>query len=253
MTTRSSYLADLTTEALASLVAAPSPVVALLPVGSVEPHGPHLPLSTDTIISEAAAVRASELLTDGMVALVAPPVPYGVTNYAEGFAGAITIPAATLTAFLRAIVDAYLATGLRHVCLINNHLEPEHDAAVRATLDGLPPGRASVACPLTRRWARTLTAEFKSGACHAGQYETSIVLAARPDLVRTDATESLPDVSVSLSDAIRAGQSRFAEMGMDRAYTGAPASATALEGQSTLESLADMIATEVREALDASA
>jgi creatinine amidohydrolase len=172
-------LSALTTEALAAELAA-GPVVALVPVGSVEPHGPHLPLATDTIIGEAAADRAaSGLRAAGIRALVAPAVPYGVTRFAEGFAGAISVPAEALTAFLRAVVCGYLEAGFAHVCLVNNHLEAAHDAAVRAAVEGLP-GRASVACPLTRRWARTLSAEFKSGACHAGSYETSLVLAAAP-------------------------------------------------------------------------
>jgi creatinine amidohydrolase len=243
-------LGERTTEHLAVLLAAGQPLVALLPVGSVEPHGPHLPLATDTIISESAAARAAELLGQGGVtALVAPAVPYGVTDFAAGFAGAISVPAAALTAFLRVVVQGYLDAGFWHVCLVNNHLEPAHDAAVRAALSGLPEGSASVACPLTRRWGRTLSAEFKSGACHAGSYETSLVLAAAPESVDWPAAALLPDVAVSLSDGIKAGQHSFAEMGLDQAYTGAPARASAEEGDEMLALLATMIATEVTEAL----
>jgi creatinine amidohydrolase len=159
-------LGALTTEALRRELAA-GPVVALVPVGSVEPHGPHLPLDTDTRISEAAADRAAERLrAAGLATLTAPSVPYGVTRFAEGFAGAVSVPAEVLTPFLRAVVDGYLEAGFAHVCLVNNHLEPAHDAAVRAAIAGQG-GRASVACPLSRRWARTLSDEFKSGACHA--------------------------------------------------------------------------------------
>jgi len=86
--------------------------VALVPVGSVEPHGPHLPLATDTLISEAAAERAASLLgREGLSAFVAPAVPYGVTRFAEGFAGAISVPAAALTAFVRAVIEGYLEAG----------------------------------------------------------------------------------------------------------------------------------------------
>jgi len=96
---------------------------------------------------------------------------------------------------------------------VNNHLEPEHDAAVRAALAGLAAGRASVACPLTRRWARTLSAEFKSGACHAGRYETSLILAAAPGAVDRDAAAALPEIVVSLSEGIKAGKTGFRAMG----------------------------------------
>lgn len=243
-------LAEMTTEAVSALLAAQSPVAVLLPVGSVEPHGPHLPLATDTIISEAAADRAAALLAEkGISAVLAPPVPYGVTDFAAGFAGAVSIRAAALTAFLRAVVDAYLRAGFSHVCLVNNHLEPAHDAAVRAVLEGTPEGAASVACPLTRRWGRTLSAEFKSGACHAGQYETSLVLAARPTLVNAESAAHLPEVNVSLSEGIKAGKHTFREMGMDNAYAGAPAAASAEEGEALYGAHAAMVAGEVEEAL----
>jgi creatinine amidohydrolase len=247
-------IADLTTESLRALLATHA-VVALVPVGSVEPHGPHLPLGTDTVISEAAILRATILLESQperpIAALLAPPIPYGVTCFAEGFAGAISVPAEALTAFARAVVAGYLATGFTHVCLVNNHLEPAHDAAVRAAVTGFPAGRASIACPLSRRWGRTLSAEFKSGACHAGRYETSLVLAAAPATVDLAAAAALPDLEVSLSDGIKAGKHSFLAMGLDHAYTGAPARATAAEGVDLLDRLGTMIATEIFEALAA--
>ncbi|MFO0591413.1 MAG: creatininase family protein [Polyangiaceae bacterium] len=242
-------LADLTTEKTRALLSK-GPVAVLLPVGSVEPHGPHLPLATDTIISDRAAVGAVSLLAEkGISAVIAPPVPYGVTDFAEGFAGAISVPAAALTAFLRAVVEAYLRAGFAHVCLVNNHLEPAHDAAVRGSITDLPPGAASVACPLTRRWGRTLSAEFKSGACHAGQYETSLVLGANPTLVDMPRARELPQVNVSLSDGIKAGKHTFQSMGMNNAYAGSPAAATAEEGEELYRALAAMVAGEVEEAL----
>lgn len=240
-------LGALTYEEVEALLAA-GPVVAIVPVGSVEPHGPHLPLETDTVISVTCAVRAAERLeAQGILAVVAPSVPYGVTDYASGFAGAIGVPAEALTPLLRAIAQRLLATGFAHVCFVNNHLEPAHDAAVRAALAELPAGAASVACPLTRRWGRTLSDEFKRGDCHAGRYETSLVLAAGED-VRASFGE-LPTLGLSLSQAIKAGKATFAEIGMDRAYTGAPREATVAEGEDLYEKLVTMVVTEVTEGL----
>jgi creatinine amidohydrolase len=205
------------------------------------------------VISEASILRAVTLLESepglSIAALVAPAIPYGVTCFAEGFAGAISVPAEALTMFARAVVAGYLATGFTHVCLVNNHLEPAHDAAVRAAAAGFPAGRASVACPLSRRWGRTLSPEFKSGACHAGRYETSLVLAAAPETVDTAAARALPDLEVSLSEGIKAGKHSFQAMGLDQAYTGAPARASAEEGADLLGRLATMITAEVLEAL----
>ncbi len=248
MTSR--HFAELSSEDARALLSGARRFVLLQPVGSVEPHGPHLPLGTDTIISVAACERAAERLEEaGVSARIAPALPFGVTDFAAGFAGATSEPDAALTAFMRAVVVGELAAGAAHVCVVNNHLEPAHDDAVRAAIEGLEAGRAAVACPLTRRWARTLSAEFKSGACHAGRYETSLVLAARPELVDRRAQTALDAVPISLSEGIRAGKSTFRAMGMTEAYAGAPAEATPEEGSEQLELLSIMIATEVMEAL----
>jgi creatinine amidohydrolase len=170
-----------------------------------------------------------------------------VTDFASGFPGAIGVPADVLTPLLAALVTRFLADGWTHVCLVNNHLEPDHDRAVRAALASVPKGGASVACPLTRRWGRTLSDEFKRGNCHAGRYETSLVLAAGGS-ARGDLQE-LPPIDVSLSDGIRAGKTTFRAMGLARAYTGAPGEATREEGEALYERLTEMIVTEVLEAL----
>ncbi len=252
MIARSPYdIANFTTESFAALLAAGPAIVALVAVGSVEPHGPHLSLVTDTVISMAVAVRAAELLAElssrNVTPIIAPSVNYGVTDCAAGFAGALSIPAHALTEYLRAVAAALRTAGCRIVCFVNNHLEPDHDRAVRAATG---PG-VIVACPLTRKWARTLSAEFKSGQCHAGEYETSIVLAADPSLVVQPRLSSLPAVPISLSEGLAAGKATFVAMGMLNAYAGSPAAATASEGQAMIQLLAEMVVGEVTVALDA--
>jgi creatinine amidohydrolase len=234
-------LGELTTEEVQAIVAQP-PTAVLVPVGSVEPHGPHLPLATDTLLSETAALRACDALgACGVVAVVAPAVAYGVTDFAEGFAGAVGVPAEVLTGLLRSIATRLRGDGWSHVCFVNSHLEPEHDAAVRAASAGI--AGASVASPLTKRHGRTLSDEFKRGDCHAGRYETSLMLAAAGRV--KDEYRALSAVDVRLPEAIRAGKRRFRDMGMDRAYTGAPAEASKEEGEALYDKLVAMIVAEV--------
>jgi len=244
------FLARHTTASLRTLLDGKKPVIALVPIGSTEPHGPHLGLGTDVVISAAACVKACELFEKKgpLTAVIAPAIPYGVTDCASGFAGAVSVPAATLTAFTAAAADGLLAQGIRHVCLVNNHLEPAQDAAIRAVVAGRE-GKVSVACPLTKRWARTLSAEFKSGACHAGQYETSIMMAAAPEMVDEHMRGVLAPVPVSLSKKLAEGVTTFLEMGMELAYSGDPKAATVEEGELMIQRLAEMVVGEVREAL----
>jgi creatinine amidohydrolase len=244
------FLARHSTASLEQLTSGKKGVIALVPVGSTEPHGPHLGLGTDVIISAAACLRACELLDKRgtMVGVIAPAISYGVTDCATGFAGAVSIPAAVLTAYITAVVDGLLASGIRHVCLVNNHLEPAQDTAVRAVLAGREK-KVSYACPLDKRWARTLSAEFKSGACHAGRYETSIVMAAAPELVTEALRQRLAPVPISLSEKLKAGVTTFEAMGMELAYAGDPAAATVEEGDQLIQRLGEMVVGEVLESM----
>jgi creatinine amidohydrolase len=98
-----------------------------------------------------------------------------------------------------------------------------------------------------RRWARTLTEEYKRGACHAGRYETSLVLAARPELVRDDVRATLDPLPIDLAKAMQAGKRTFKEAGAGHAYFGDPANGTAQEGDAIYALLVAMVVTTVRE------
>jgi creatinine amidohydrolase len=126
------------------------------------------------------------------------------------------------------------------LAIANAHLDPDHLASIEAAVNQIRRGpRLRVAFPnlVIKPWALRLSDEFKSGACHAGQFETSIVLAERPDLVREATMAALPPNPASLSRAIREGKMEFEEAGGPRAYFGYPAQATAEEGRATIEAL----------------
>src|SRR3569832_549951 len=156
------FLARHTTASLEQLTAGSRGVIALVPVGSTEPHGPHLGLGTDVVISAAACLRACELLDkrNTMVGVIAPAVSYGVTECATGFQGAVSIPGAVLTQYLEAVIDGLLARGIHHVCLVDIHLEPAHVAAVRAAINNRNK-KTTDTKPQTKQKTHTQTAEFK--------------------------------------------------------------------------------------------
>jgi creatinine amidohydrolase len=215
--------------------------VALWPVGAVEPHGPHAPLGTDTLISVGICERAAQRLGD---AVVLPPLPFGVTRYGAAFAGAVGISEATLRAVVLDVAAAVAAQGFRRLAIVNSHFEPEQVATLRAAAQEA----GALYLDLVRRAnAERLTDEFRRGSGHAGRYETSLVLADAQQLVDREALARLPAVEVDMPAAIAAGRTDFLAMGMEQAYCGAPAEATAEEGQDTFEILTDMLVELVRE------
>jgi creatinine amidohydrolase len=214
---------------------------AILPVGAIEAHGPHLPLETDVIIAHAMARSgASRLAARGLRVVVLPPLTYTAAAFAEGFAGTLSLRPETVTTTVLDIAGSLTRQRFGVLAIANAHFDPAHLASLEAAVNairrdlGLP-----VAFPnLTAKpWALRLSDEFKSGACHAGQFETSIVLAERPELVREAVMAMLPANPASLSRAILDGKQSFEEAGGTRAYFGFPAQATPEEGRATIEVL----------------
>jgi creatinine amidohydrolase len=240
--------AELTSPQVAALLDGPRTPVLLLPVGAVEPHGPHAPLGTDELISAGMCTRAATRLADDpdVHVLVLPALNYGVTDMGARFPGGVSIGADTLRALVLDICRALKDDGLRRIIVVNNHFEPAHVTALRAATTEAEVAYLDL---LRRANVARLTEEFQSGSCHAGQYETSLVLADRPELVDHDVMRGLPDVHVDLPAAMSAsgGRADFAELGMDRAYCGSPAGATAAEGLSIFDTLTDLLVELIRE------
>lgn len=249
MSGRDLALAHCTYPEVAARLAAAGPKVAMIPVGSTEAHGPHLPLNTDSLIGEAVAARAAAALERrGLVALHFPPIHYAVTDWAGSFSGSVSIPAETAIELVLATCKAARAMGFDRVVIFTAHLEPGHIASLREVVRrygealGEPPGQPLIFPDTTRRaLAARLTPEYQSGSCHAGQYETSLVLALRPELVRWELARALPAHPVPLAERIRAGARDFRECGMDQAYCGEPAAASAAEGEASLAVLAELV------------
>jgi creatinine amidohydrolase len=180
-------------------------------------------------------------------ALVLPALQYGVTRYGAAFPGAVSIAEETLRALVVDVCRSLAAQGFGRIVLVNSHFEPEQVRTLRDAVSQLD-GAVRLFDPTRRDVAAELTEEFRSGASHAGRYETSLVLADQPALVRRERMRALEPKMIDMPVAIAAGQTDFVAMGMDRAYCGAPAQATAEEGGRTFETLTGLVVGLVREA-----
>ncbi len=181
-------LGEVTREEIAEAAPASTLVLAL---GATEQHGGHLPVSVDTIVCEhvvAGAVRLAAAETGPF--LVAPPLPYGRSDHHLPFAGTLSLRSATLLAVLADLLRSASAWGVRAVFAVNGH--GGNDAPLRVALADAAedlPLTAGGASYWTIAWDALVAVGAEAvGALpgHAGGFETSLMLAARPELVRGD-------------------------------------------------------------------
>ncbi|SDS42981.1 creatininase family protein [Jiangella sp. DSM 45060] len=149
--------------------------IALLPIGSQEQHGARLPLGTDTLLVRTIVARAlAEELPD---VVLAPALPYGLSPH-HRFAAAVTLTASTLQAVLGEVLDSLVDCGFRRMLIVNGHGgndEPMRLAVKSAAL------RHDVAVAAANYWS---LGDPGRSPGHAGRFETSLLLAAEPALVR---------------------------------------------------------------------
>ena len=243
-------LAQLTWEEVRDLDRARTIVV--LPVGAIEAHGPHLPLDTDVVIATAMARDGARKLAahgggggrGGRTGLILPALAYTAASFAAAFPGTLSISGITVTAIIVDLARSLTEHGFQLLAIANAHLDPEHLTALH---EAVKLARADRLLPIVfpdiirRPWGSRLGEEFKSGACHAGQFETSIVLREKTDAVRDEVRQSLTPNPQSLSEAIKLGRRTFEEAGGARAYFGDPAAASAEEGARLVDALGSIL------------
>lgn len=245
-------LAEQSWTTVRDLLGSGRPVVAILPCGATEAHGPHLPLNTDVIISEGMARRAVPLLeAKGIAAVILPPLAYAPADCAAAFPGTLSVSATAARQIILDIASGLKAQGFACLALANSHFDPANvsmlrEAAEHAKALGLP-----IAFPdfTRRKLAQLLTDEFISGACHAGQYETSLVMVDQSALVDEEIRLGLVENPSSLVTAFANGATNFAEAGGPEAYFGSPAGATVEEGNASYTVMATLLVDAVAHAL----
>lgn len=208
----------------------PDRPVVLVPLGSTEQHGPHLPFITDTLIADAVAQRAAPRIADATArpVVVAPALAYGASGEHQAFPGTISIGHEALRLLLIELIRS-LSTWAGQIILINGH--GGNAATVRAVVDQMRHEQhqvTSLACAL----------ESPSDA-HAGRDETSVLLHVAPHLVRMSAAQ--PGNVQPLADILPRLMAEGVRPVSPTGVLGDPTSAEAYIGQASLEALVDAV------------
>ena len=198
MKLKSHWWWDLSTQDFSELDAAR--IVAIVPIGAVEQHGPHLPVKVDAAICAAVVARAVAMMPADMPALVLPLMPIGKSDEHLSFPGTLTLSYETLGRVWYEIGESVSRVGIRKILFLNAH--------------GGQPQLSEIVCrelrvklglfAVSAMWSRMVDltdlfdpAEIRHGI-HGGECETSIMLHLHPDLVAMERAENFASLSIQL-------------------------------------------------------
>ena len=191
-TTTCTVYADLTRPELNRRV--DDDVLVVIPVGSTEQHGEHLPVNCDAFIAETYARRAAALAAErGINVLVAPTVAYGFSTHHLAFGGTITMRSQTLVAVLYDIAKSLLSGGVKRILYVNAHGGNNPAIAMAANDVKREHPEAVIAFCHAAAFGKEAGGELfpgTKGSCHACEFETSAYLAFNEAAVRKDCIKS---------------------------------------------------------------
>jgi creatinine amidohydrolase len=217
--------------------------IAVLPLAAVEQHGPHLPLGVDSFIAEAYLSRVAQILPADLPVTFLPLQRVGVSVEHVDYPGTLSVSAATAIAAWTAIGESLSRAGLRKLVLVTSH--GGNVAAMELAARDLR--RRLNMLTVTVGWHRfgypagAFSGEEKRFGIHGGDIETSLMLAARPDIVSMDKAASAAPASVDMADEFKwlsaSRPAGFAWMTQDLHASGALGDATlatAVKGEAAL-------------------
>ncbi|MCU0943879.1 MAG: creatininase family protein [Rubritepida sp.] len=221
----------------------------VLPVGSLEQHGPHLPVWTDSFIAHALALAAAERATD-IPAIVLPPLWTGLSEHHLPFGGTITLDAATFHAVLRCVVRSLRAQGWGRLLILNGHggnIEPLAVSVRELAHEfGLPVVATTWPMVAPAEIAAALTAQ--QGIQHACEGETALWLALDAAQVRRERIAEAAGGNAGVTPP--SGFSRFysfAERAPRTGVRGDPRAATDAAGEAIIAAVAERLAAAMRD------
>lgn len=223
--------------------------IVVVPVGSIEQHGHHLPVSTDTILADAAAHRGAESVPEEVPVLVTPPVWSGLSSHHLPFGGTLSLEFTTMMNMLANVGRTALDNGFDAILLLNGH--GGNMSLISTVLNEIGAEHADVeVLGLTYFYlVSSLVEEIRDsdpgGMMHGGEFETSLMLHLRPELVDED--EMTPVYSerkydLLLEDLFGSGSLSAYSTFADHSETGVmgdPSAASAEKGEVIFERIGE--------------
>ena len=221
--------------------------VVVVPVGSIEQHGPHLPVEVDARLAHEVSVRAARLAPPDHPLIVAPPVPVGLAQHHMSFGGTLTLDFSTFAALIRCICRSIVDCGFGKIALVNGHggnTNPLKVVVNEFTRDFGVPMVSCTYWDLADAQFREIL-EVQHGVMHGGEVETSLMLAVAPELVWLDRLAGIdPPSFESEEDPFEAAFYRSLDMDemSESGVLGSPLAASAEKGERLLAASAEALA-----------
>lgn len=214
----------------------------VVPLGATEQHGPYLPVFTDSFVSEHVVSRAVQRASETVPILMAPPVTVGCSDHHLGFNGTISISSSTYLSLLRDIAESLVTCGFKKIIFINGHGGNEkimhqitQDIAVE---NDVWTASASYWSITAEAFKEMNASEVGMVPGHAGGFETSLILALKPDLVQEGYNETTHPTTPWLTSGIPgAFIGKHKHLTGEDGYTDAATHATAEKGEQYLEAI----------------
>ena len=167
---------------------APSSLV-VIPIGATEQHGPHLATGMDLFTVDTIAREAAAIAGEQIDVIVAPALPFGSSHHHLVFGATLSLTTATYRRVLYELVECLVTDGFKSIFLLNGH-GGNHELAQLAVRDIVlhHPVRAAAGSYWNMAWNELVEAGVHRGRLpgHAGEFETSMLMGLRPELVSND-------------------------------------------------------------------
>ena len=235
-------LAEMTREAIRQL--APNAVV-VLPTASIEQHGPHAPVITDTLLCGTVAERSAQAAAEHAQVVVAPVLCYGNSHHHRPFAGVLSLTSQTYMTAVTEILEGLVLSGFRRLVVLNGH-GGNTDSNNVVGLDFVNRLGHDVTIATGAYWDIARPALVEQGLMpnvrvpgHAGRFETSMVMALRPDLISEEGMAQVEDQSTVtkglFGNLTGASVQMHGVWAAGTGYTDNPTESSAEEGEKLLE------------------